>query len=520
MYYPPTIPINFLTFLLFSLFWGGVSFAFAWKTGDRSREFWVLHVLTGLLASLASLLLLTSFSFVPDDWSAVRMAVPLSLFYGYPLYPDITSDPANCNVYLPLGFLHYIPASFLGFVLKSPTVCLFFGWITSLILFFTPLLILIYRLTIDIRLKIIIFLLAFIITFSVAPLRYVATMIHVDALSIFLLGGALCIVFPNRKLHDLGNYLYCIFGALLGASLFVKQTTIPITLLILLLALIIFPKSRKKVSLSFFISLFIFGLFSCVFIDFKLIWFYCIELASKTPQVSSVLESSSAFLNYNYQLIILFAVLLFFQIGTSKFSVYSGIQIKNYLFLSPVFIVSTLLSIYTFTKWGADSNHFILPSYLLLIFIIVLICDLISLKLITYKIAVISFAVLSVFAGMKSYLSTYCGWYLWVNNPHEISYQVSLKFPGKFYFPWQPIGSLMAEGKFYHLDPGLQMDPITKSTNYSQATIEKFLPSVPFFIAVRPWGRESYLVQKLNGSLVDSSELLQDIKSWNVYLIK
>ena len=520
MFYPPTIPINFVTFLIFSLFWGGVSFAISWKVGDRSREAWILHGLTGLLASRASLLLLTAFSFVPDDWSAVRMAVPLSLFYGYPLYPDINSDPANCNVYLPLGFLHYIPAAFLGFVLKSPSVCLFFGWITSLVLYFTPLLILIYRLTNETRYKIILFLLAIIITFSVAPLRYVATMIHVDALSIFLLGGALCLVFPNGKLHDLGKYSYSIFGVLLGASLFVKQTTIPITFLILLLTLIKFPKLISKVSLSFLISLLFFGLFSCVFLDFKLIWFYCFELASKTPQVSSVLESISAFLKYNYQLIILLAVLLFFQNRRLNLSIYSGIKNKNFLFLAPVFIVSILLSIYTFTKWGADSNHFILPSYLMLIFIIFLIGNLISVKLTLHKFAIISFAILSVFAGMKSYLSTYCGWYLWVNNPHEISYKVSLSFPEKFYFPWQPIGSLMAKGKFYHLDPGLQMDPITKSANYSQATIAKFIPSSPFFIAVRPWGRESYLVQKLNGSLIDSSELPQEIKSWNVYLIK
>jgi hypothetical protein len=42
MFYPPTIPINILTFLIFSLFWGGVSFAYAWKVGDRSRDAWAL----------------------------------------------------------------------------------------------------------------------------------------------------------------------------------------------------------------------------------------------------------------------------------------------------------------------------------------------------------------------------------------------------------------------------------------------------------------------------------------------
>jgi len=520
MFYPPTIPINIFSFLILCLFWGGVSYWLSKRSDEPAREKWLFHGLIGVLSSLATLLLLTAFSFVPDDWSAVRMAVPLSLFYGYPLYPDINSNPANCNVYLPLGFLHYLPAAFLGFVLKSPSVCLFLGWITSLVLYFAPLLILIYRLTVEFRYKIILFLLAFIITFSVAPLRYVATMIHVDTLSIFLLGGAICIICPISKLHEPRKYALYIFGVFVSASLFVKQTTIPISFLIWMGAFVVFPKARLKIFLPAFFSFFILCMFFYVFIENKLMWFYCFEIASKTPQVLSFLDSSVALVKYNYQLIVLFFLLLLFQAKISLKPIKATIHSSIFIFLAPAFIVAILLSIYTFTKWGADSNHFILPSYLLTIFVVIVMSEFITNnKKIHFYVAMV-FAIAFVLLGLKSYLSSYCGWYLWVYNPHELTYQLNLKFPEKYYFPWQPLGSLLAEGKFYHLDPGLQMDPITNSANYSEEIIKRYMPPCPFFIAVRPFGRESYLAHKLNGLLINTDALPEELKSWDVYIIK
>jgi hypothetical protein len=156
----------------------------------------------------------------------------------------------------------------------------------------------------------------------------------------------------------------------------------------------------------------------------------------------------------------------------------------------------------------------------MLLFVVVIFSKTSAVDALKHRVVAIVVICTCLYPGIKNYLSSYCGWYLWVNNPHEISYRVALKHPDKFYFPWQPLGALIADGKLYHIDPGLQMDPITESSNYSDSVIEKFLPNKPFIIAVRKYGRESYLVKKLNSLQIAADDLPLEIKSWNIYLSK
>lgn len=41
------------------------------------------------------------------------------------------------------------------------------------------------------------------------------------------------------------------------------------------------------------------------------------------------------------------------------------------------------------------------------------------------------------------------------SNPQQIAYEYAKKHPGEAYFPWNPLSSLMAEGKLYHFEYGL-----------------------------------------------------------------
>ena len=137
MFYPPTIPINFLSFLLLSLFWAGVSFAFSWKVGDRSREAWIFHGLIGLFGGLASLGLLTAVSFIPDDWNACRLSWSGGILCGYSLYSG-EAGPSNGFFYPPVGAWFYIPAAALGLLFKSAQISLFIGWLMSLLCMLLP----------------------------------------------------------------------------------------------------------------------------------------------------------------------------------------------------------------------------------------------------------------------------------------------------------------------------------------------------------------------------------------------
>jgi hypothetical protein len=74
------------------LVWGSLTWVFLGK--QESKKALAEHGLIGLLGALASMLLLTAFSFVPDDWSACRLSWSGGLLCGYNLYAG-DAGPSN-----------------------------------------------------------------------------------------------------------------------------------------------------------------------------------------------------------------------------------------------------------------------------------------------------------------------------------------------------------------------------------------------------------------------------------------
>jgi hypothetical protein len=519
MFYPPTIPINFLTFLLLSLFLGGVSLAFAWKTGDRSPDSWVVHGLTGILASLSSLLLLTAVGFIPDDWSATRMSVPLSLFYGYPLYSELESHPANANFYLPFGFLGFLPAAYLGYLFHSPSVCLLLGWATTMLFYFFPFYLFIRRFEINNKIKLNLFLLCVIITLSTPSLRYVATMIHVDACGFLCIATALALTLPIPSTNVIPSKVdFVISGIALGISVFIKQTFWPLTLVLFLLIILHYRNASKNFIISFFITV-----FSCIcsivaLFDIRTIWSYAFNAASSAPDGCSALQSLVAFLNINWPLLFASST-LFCLLSCYKRSNFQRPFINSIIGTIFIFLCAFPLSIYTFTKLGSDSNHFIFPSALLLFLSLYFLSQIVKNN---PKNNIIFLAVISLFLFPSyTYIKTYCGWYLWVNNPHEVAYRVCKKYPDhSLYFPWQPMASLLAYGKMYHIDQAVFYEEVNGMHSRSMANIDMFLPKRPFIIALRPFGAPSFLSDKFQSTEINSLQSIPELIKWRKMQVK
>jgi hypothetical protein len=512
MFYPPTIPINILTFLILSLFWGGVSFAYAWKVGDRSRDAWVLHGLTGVLASLSSLLLLTAIGFIPDDWSATRMSVPLSLLYGYPLYSDLASHPANANFYLPFGFLGFLPAAYLGYLFNSPSVCLFLGWATTMLFYFSPFYIFIRRFKLNNKIKLNLFLLCIVITLSTPSLRYVATMIHVDAAGFLCIATALSLTLPISSNAIPSKVDFVIAGIALGISVFIKQTFWPIALVVFILIIFYYRNASKKFIISFFITV-----ISCICLivalfDIRTIWNYAFNAASSAPDGCSVGQSLTAFFNINWPILLviafLFCLLFYYRSGSLQR------PFKDAVFgIVIISLCAFPLSVYTFTKLGSDSNHFIFPSALLLFLLLYCLSQI--LKNIPQNNSCFLFVIILSLFPSYTYLKTYCGWYLWVNNPHEVAYRVCKKYADhSFYFPWQPMASLLAYGKMYHIDQAIFYEEVNGMHSRSPENINMFLPKRPFIIALRPFGAPSFLADKFQSTEIESSQSIPELLEW------
>jgi hypothetical protein len=517
IWYPPTIPMNWVTFCVLFLVWGVASWVFL-ANREKSKEALAEYGLIGLLGALASMLLMTAFSFVPDDWSAVRLAVPLSWLYGYPIYSDINIHPGNAYFYMPFGLVSYLPAVFVGSILKSPNICLFLGWVTTIFLYITPYIIYINKLETNKKKTMTLFLFVVVASISIPSLRYVSTMAHVDAVGFFCIFLAIVFALPLNSCRKISNFHTFSFVVLIIASVFVKQTFWPISLIVFVLY-ILYYKHAFKITFALSVSLFLFLLAISIYVcGFASFLNFAILAPANAPSVLSVFNSFNEYFNINLPLIVCF---IFILVIYRKEFIRDFLRDGMYFWIAftIVFLVSSALSIYTFTKLGADSNHFAFPSALML-FACIRCFTLISKNVFTWKyiIGIAGTIVIFVFP-VVSFVNTYCGWYLWVNSPHKTASKIIKNYPEKnFYFPWQPLSTMIEYNKMYHIDQSIYYEDVNKMNERSYDNIFKFLPKKPFYIPIRPYGADSFLVKKLNAKKVNEISI-PELSAWNLYIV-
>ena len=534
MFYPPTIPINFLIFLLLSLFWGGLSLAFTWKTGDRSRKSWVLHGVTGFFGGLASLGLLTAISFIPDDWSACRLSWSGGILCGYDLYSG-EAGPSNGFFYPPVGAWFYIPPAAFGFLFKSAQISLFIGWLMSLLCMLLPIFFLLRRAknsspsTMSAAAALPCFFVGLGFILALPQLRYLATMVHVDSPAAFFLGISIVLILPLCNSKNYRSKLFFASGSLFSLAAMTKQSVWPVVP-ILAIGLLIFYgwKNTLKFALAGFATLILVAL--CLLISgenlyqaFKMIWHWPMRQASITP----IGECFRQFGLLNIPLLAALAVLIIILIS-KKIKIERNC-LKSILFFLALGAWLVPFSILTRTKIGADSNHLALPSFFILMALILLLYQILSFGILNPNAFMAStltaLSLLTVLAfAFIPYFKTYCGWYLWCNNSHSqaLKYEMhhqSTEAYSQFYFPWQIFSTLIATGKLYHIDDCLRYEE-SAGWKRSNESFYAFLPPQPFQIAIRPFGAPSYICEKLGmQKIVPESIYSKYLPNWTIFMV-
>ena len=506
----PTIPINIITFVVMAIVFSGIGLWMTRSTMNlRTRSLQVLGF--GTSGALALMSTITAVEYIPNDWSACRIAVPLSLLYGYHLYSNLNTDPSNAFYYLPIGAWLYIPAAIIGKIYNSATVCLTCGWLTTVCAYLTPLIVLLYRLKNICVVNILLIFTILIYSLSLPQLKYVFTMIHVDAAGIMLAGTSLVLILPLKNQNNVRFLNLNLFasGILLGLAIFVKQTLWPTIVLISIAGIYIHRKKALIVLCGVILSSIVSIAVICVEESPYLIKLYCFQASTSIPQGMKLIDSLKTYISISwaaYAALIFLFVLIMVQVRNNN-------SIYLVLLLSVISLIITPFSIYTFSRSGADVNHFAWPLYLILCSIIILLSSLAAEGEKEFICGLLPVILLGSFMAVP-YLKTNCGWYLLNNNPHQCALDYAIKNPGKIYFPWQPLTSLFAEKKMYHIDQGLMFEEMLKIQNRSAANINAYLPPPPFKIALRPFSAPSYVVQK-EGYVEAPS--VPDLPGWKIY---
>lgn len=79
-------------------------------------------------------------------------------------------------------------------------------------------------------------------------------------------------------------------------------------------------------------------------------------------------------------------------------------------------------------------------------------------------------------------------------NVAETDFQFERTHPGEVYFPWDPLAALMASGKLYHFDYGVE-DRILAGFPPSDEQLHAWIPANAQWIALPPEPCASFVMQ-------------------------
>lgn len=529
------LQLVFLTTLLGA----GVLGVVVWNRGrDRSLLDRTVPALipVALVAALWSILTRTADGAF-WDWNAARLAVSIALARGYDIYYPANQGPVLNHIYGPVSALAYLPAA----LWRSPTGAIAIGCLLSSLYYYVPALLVLtgpYDAARDrspmVRwFGLAVFVLFVHFTFKSFALRYSASNIHADAPALgFALASCLFLIRMSAE-SPLRSYLAASVAAILAIG--TKQTAAPLALALPLYVAMVYGLKAGRSFLTVFVAVGIIAAsFAFTVIDFEALWFNAVLIPGGHSFHTTVAAGA-------IELFKLIAVppdriLLLILVGGAFYLHREGDSpsrrsVSAWLLLFGLGVLMLPLSVMGFIKEGGDFNSFSMTLYFWTLGLLLMLRDLaISPHTLTNPLipqatkAALAFMLLNqcqvwippAFQGLGP-LSTLN------DNPQQIAYEYARKNPGKIYFPWNPLSSLLAEGKLYHFDYGLYdrhaagytvtMDHFRHHVP-NQARYVAFLHPPYDVLKMLPFERE-YSMEYLEQ--YDREVQLTDLARWKVY---
>jgi len=442
------------------------------------------------------------------DRNASRLVGAFCFKLGLPLYPSPDSGAVQSMNYPPLAAILFWPAT----LFSTPTHALLAGALLTIFYFYAPVLCVFYYYGKHPPEKnsgswISIFFLAFVmICLNTTSLSYSGFRLHADAPALGL-GALAC--------------LFCSTGSLFASALcaasaiWTKQSLVP-----LLIALPFYVSIARggKVALRYSVQLTsvlaLFLLLTLTHVKAGDLLFNLIYISRK-PWAGPIgnllpLQWREMFLQHLLLPIMLFA---FGRPAISFRDWRSWITNNPWTLWVIVAFAMTPVALMNRCTAGGDVNAFSLASYYLTIGAFVLLLShwenrrialcLVALLCVTELPALFHFGLAGILNGLPA-------------NPQEVAFNYARAHPGDAYFPWNPLSTLMAEGKLYHFEPAVT-DWALAGHPLSEDHYNRYIPAAARIIAYPADNEFTHETTLKRLPQFNQRTDVQDLPGWMVY---
>lgn len=448
-----------------------------WERLDR-----LMAASTPVLILILGGLILREFVSSPfRDQNAPLLTPSLAILYGYNLYYSPDNGPVLDTMYGPVNYLVYLPSA-LG---NNPTFVILLGELITVLFYFLPILWLHIREHIRdskiLRFSGYVFLLFCFLTIYIPPLNSTAFMIHADAPALGFCAIACGIIYDEQRRRRIFPLLLSATFAVL--AVWTKQITIPIVFALPTYVLLAqgFKSFIRYVGCIAVAGSVISTLIFLICNPQALIY-NIFTIPMRQPWVGyrtglvppfsfsgllSLVEFAQTLMNYclvfGVILILYTCYQLFFDSKQQKKSIRQWFSDNPWtmLVITSLFMVPTLLL--AIVKIGGNINNYGFALYFLVTAVNLVLIKTVSDSTLRYshftrkvtKLLVYVLVLAIAFIQIPEMAPIFVRLPNLARNPQQVAYDYARKHPGEVFFPWNPLSTLMAEGKLYHSAYGL-----------------------------------------------------------------
>ncbi len=466
--------MNLLPLLVPALAVGLTCSRAAWRDPalSRSQQFGLAALLTlGFTLALSSAAALW-LEQVGDPWNAARLTPAIALHYGFPLYYPLEHGPVLSTVVGPVAFLAYWP---IGFLPASPNLLILAASALNLLAFA----LIVHRLLSAVSPDPLVRALATLVALQLAqlfpPLRYSLFCIHADAPALAL--GAAGLLLLQSPAPQLGWRSALLTALCFSLATWAKQSLAPIfPAAILLLALRHDRTSVLRfVGASAAVGLLVSSLF-VVWLGFENLRLNMFAVPAHHPWLQMSLSTGEIFPRVSavgaaaHVKVLVAAMLQIVRAHWPLFALFAFVLTTRWLrppadatrwprspwagfALTAVALLPTAAT--GRVKLGGEVNHESFSVFFLALAFVGWLADsTASGSPSTQRWRALAVAcVLAAITAPR--LTEFSGWPTLRANQNDTALRYDLAHPGRVYFPWNPLTSLLSRGKLEHFDYGV-----------------------------------------------------------------